>query len=325
MTVSATRRARTLRTIQAAAFAALFASAMPAPARQGAATPGAAHSKSADSYSLGVSVGGQLHDAGITSQDVSGDRLAAGVQDALTNKVKLTPEDRKNIEGLLRRAHEHAAVPSATPHSNSADSYSMGVSMGAQLHASGVTPQDVSGQRLAAGVQDALTAKAKLTPEDEQNITALLRRSREQAGETNQRAAAAFLAENGKKKDIVTTASGLQYKVLAAGSGAPPKATDEVLVNYRGSLMDGTEFDSSYKRGEPATFPVDHVIHGWTEALQLMKPGAKYQLFIPPKLAYDLQSPPGIPPGSLLVFDVELISVKGQAAATAPASPPAAK
>jgi FKBP-type peptidyl-prolyl cis-trans isomerase len=312
MTLSATRRARTLLTIPAAAFAVLFASALPVYAQQGAAAPATAHSKGADSYSLGVSVGTQLHDSGVTSQDVSGERLAAGVQDALAGKVKLTPEDRQNIDGLLRRAHEPAGAPNATPHNSSADSYSLGVSMGNQLHASGVTPQDVSGERLAAGVHDALTGKVKTTPEDQQNITGLLHRSHEQAGETNHRAAAAFLAENGKKKGTVTTASGLQYKVLAAGSGAPPKATDEVVVNYRGTLLDGTEFDNSYKRGEPASFAVDHVIHGWTEALQLMKPGAKYQLFIPPQLAYDLQSPPGIPPGSLLLFDVEVLSVKGR-------------
>jgi FKBP-type peptidyl-prolyl cis-trans isomerase FklB len=317
MTLSATRRARTPRTIQAAAFAVLFASVPPVYAQQDAAAPGTVHSKSADSYSLGVSVATQLHDAGVTSQNISGARLAAGVQDALTGKVKLTPEDRQNIDGLLGRAHEQAAPntpPSATPHSSNADSYSLGVSMGSQLHASGVTPQDVSRERLAAGVQDALAGKVKTTPEDQQNVTGLLRRSHEQAGETNYRAAAAFLAENAKKKGIVTTASGLQYKVLAAGSGTPPKATDEVVVNYRGALLDGTEFDSSYKGGKPATFAVNHVIHGWTEALQLMKPGAKYQLFIPPKLAYDLQSPPGsgIPPGSLLLFDVELLSVKGQ-------------
>jgi FKBP-type peptidyl-prolyl cis-trans isomerase len=322
MPLSATRRARTLLTVPAAAFAVLFASALPVYAQQGAAAPATAHSKSADSYSLGVSVATQLHDSGVTSQDISGARLAAGVQDALTGKVRLTPEDRQNIDGLLRRAHEQAAAPnaaapgtapSATPHS-SADSYSLGVSMGNQLHASGVTPQDVSRERLAAGVQDALAGKVKTTPEDQQNITGLLRRSHEQAGETNYRAAAAFLAENGKKTGIVTTASGLQYKVLAAGSGTPPKATDEVVVNYRGALLDGTEFDSSYKGGKPATFAVDHVIHGWTEALQLMKPGAKYQLFIPPQLAYDLQPPPGsgIPPGSLLLFDVELLSVKGR-------------
>jgi FKBP-type peptidyl-prolyl cis-trans isomerase FklB len=128
----------------------------------------------------------------------------------------------------------------------------------------------------------------------------------------NHRAAAKFLAENAKKPDIVTTASGLQYKVISPGSGDSPKGSDEVVVNYRGSLLDGTEFDSSYKRGQPATFPVGAVIPGWTEALQLMKPGAKYQLWVPPQLAYDMRVNPGapIPPGSMLVFDVELLSIK---------------
>jgi FKBP-type peptidyl-prolyl cis-trans isomerase len=98
--------------------------------------------------------------------------------------------------------------------------------------------------------------------------------------------------------------------VLAAGSGESPKANDEVTVNYRGTLLDGTEFDSSYKRGQPATFQVSRVIPGWTEALQLMKPGAKYQLFIPPQLAYDLRSRPPIPPGAMLIFEVELLSFK---------------
>src|SRR5207253_43225 len=95
-----------------------------------------------------------------------------------------------------------------------------------------------------------------------------------------------FLAENKAKPGVKTTASGLQYKVEKEGNGTPPKETDTVEVNYRGTLIDGTEFDSSYKRGEPATFPVNRVIKGWTEALQLMKPGAKYQLFIPSNLAY---------------------------------------
>jgi FKBP-type peptidyl-prolyl cis-trans isomerase len=325
MTLSAPHRARTFLTVAAAAFAVLSGSAMPAHAQQAAPAPAAAHTRSGDSYSLGVSLGEQLQNAGVTPQDVNGERVAAGVHDALTGKAKPTPEDRQNNEGLLHRSHAGAAAPGMSPntpapstpapdsaHGNGAGSYSVGVTMGAQLHASGVTPQDVGGERFAVGLQDALTGKAKLGPEDQKNITELLRRSREQAGETNHRAAAAFLAENGKKKGIVTTASGLQYKVLKAGSGPSPKATDQVDVNYRGSLLDGTEFDSSYTSGQPATFPVNHVIPGWTEALQLMKPGAKYKLFIPPKLAYDLNSPPGapIPPGSLLVFDVELVSIK---------------
>jgi FKBP-type peptidyl-prolyl cis-trans isomerase len=215
-----------------------------------------------------------------------------------------------------------AAAAPGPAHTRSADSYSLGVMMGAQLRDSGVTPEEVSSERAIAGLHDALTGKAKLTTEDRENISGLLRRSHDRAAETNHRAAAAFLAENGKKKDVVTTASGLQYKVLAAGSGESPKPGDSVLVNYRGSLLDGSEFDNSAKHGGPATFQVGHIIPGWNEALQLMKPGAKYQLFIPPALAYDVRSPPEIPPGSLLLFDVELVSIKPPpAAAPAPAVP----
>ena len=225
-------------------------------------------------------------------------------------------------QGAAAPATAAPATAPGAPHSKSADSYSLGVSIGTQLHETGVTPQDVSSERLAAGVHDALTGKAKLTPEDRDNITALMRRSHDAAGEANHRAAAAYLAENGKKPDIVTTASGLQYKVLAAGSGAAPKLNDTVTVNYRGSLLDGTEFYNSDKRGGPAAFQVGHVIPGWNEALQLMKPGAKYQLFIPPQLAYDLRSPtPEIPPGSMLLFDVELLSIKPAPAAAATPMP----
>ena len=217
----------------------------------------------------------------------------------------------------------NTAAPSPA-HTKSADSYSLGVMMGAQLRDSGVTPAEVSSERAIAGMHDALTGKVKITTEDRENISGLLRRSHDKAAETNHRAAAAFLAENGKKKDVVTTASGLQYKVLAAGSGASPKPGDTVLANYRGTLVDGSEFDNSAKHGGPQPFQVGRIIPGWNEALQLMKPGAKYQLFIPPQLAYDLRSPPEIPPGSLLLFDVELVSIKPpQAAAPAPA-PPAA-
>jgi FKBP-type peptidyl-prolyl cis-trans isomerase len=324
MTLSAPRRVQAFLTVTAAAFAALLVGATPARAQQGAAAPATAHSASADSYSLGVSLGGQLHESGIAAQDVNAERVATGVHDALAGKAKPAPEDRQNIDALVGRTHQQPAVPN-TPSTSSAASHSVGVVMGAQLHAAGVTPQDVSNERLAAGLNDALAGKAKLTPEDQQRITNLMSRSRAEAGEAHHRAAAAFLADNGKKPGVVTTASGLEYKVLTAGSGASPKATDEVVVNYRGSLLDGTEFDSSYKRGEPATFPVNRVIPGWTEALQLMKPGSKYQLFIPPQLAYDLHSPPGIPPGSLLLFDVELLSIKAPAAAAPAPVPPASK
>jgi FKBP-type peptidyl-prolyl cis-trans isomerase FkpA len=208
-------------------------------------------------------------------------------------------------------------------------SYAIGVSVGAELHRSGVAMEDISAERLAAGLRDALGGKAEMSQEYQQSIMAMLRKAHEQQAavrakeaEPNHKAAAAFLAENGKKKDVVTTASGLEYKVLAPGSGESPKPGDMVTVNYKGTLLNGTEFDSSAKHGGPATFPSNGVIKGWQEALALMKPGSKYELWIPPSLAYDVESPPTIPPGSMLIFDVELLSIKPAAAGAPPAGHP---
>jgi len=211
-----------------------------------------------------------------------------------------------------------AAVPAAR-----SPSYSLGVSMGTQLKNNGVGAEDVNSQALAQGVHDALSGKTELKEEDQASIQKLIAHAVTARGEANHRIAARFLAENGKKPGVTTTASGLEYQVLRPGSGANPGPTDEVTVNYKGTLLDGTEFDSSYKRGEPAKFPLNHVIPGWSEGVALMKPGAKYQFWVPPQLAYDLRSPPSIPPGSLLVFEVELLSSKPVAAAApAAGSPP---
>lgn len=121
----------------------------------------------------------------------------------------------------------------------------------------------------------------------------------------------AFLQENGKKSDVKTTASGLQYTVLTPGTGKSPKATDTVLVHYRGTLLNGTEFDSSYKRNEPIEFPLNRVIPGWTEGVQLMKEGAKYKFFIPSNLAYGPRGAGGaIGPDETLIFEVELLKVR---------------
>jgi FKBP-type peptidyl-prolyl cis-trans isomerase FklB len=201
-------------------------------------------------------------------------------------------------------------------------SYSLGVSMGEQLHRAGLTPDSIAIERLTQGLRDALAGKATMSNEDQESIATLVKGVRNGLAETNRTRAQTFLAENGKKKDVITTASGLQYHVISPGDGASPKSTDEVTVNYRGTLLDGTEFDSSYKRGQPASFPVNGVIPGWQEALVLMKPGAKWELFIPPKLAYDANSPPSIPPGSMLKFDVELIKVKAPAPAVPGAKVP---
>jgi len=128
---------------------------------------------------------------------------------------------------------------------------------------------------------------------------------------TNSDPGAAFLADNAKKDGVITTASGLQYKVIKSGMGETPKLADTVKVHYQGALIDGRIFDSSIKRGQPITFPVSGVIPGWTEALQLMKVGDKWQLFIPAKLAYGNQSPsPLIPPNSVLIFEVELLDIE---------------
>jgi FKBP-type peptidyl-prolyl cis-trans isomerase len=215
-----------------------------------------------------------------------------------------------------------AAANDAAASEKNAASYSLGVSMGDQLRSNGIPPDAVNSQRLAQGVHDALTGKVKMGEADQKNIQTLVHNAQQGAAEANHAAATKFLAENGKKPGVVTTASGLQYKVLAPGSGESPKATDEATVNYRGTLLDGTEFDSSYKRGQPASFVLGRVIPGWTEGLQLMKPGAKYQLFVPPQLAYGDHARPGLPPGSLLTFEVELLSFKpAQAGATTPPAP----
>ena len=201
-------------------------------------------------------------------------------------------------------------------------SYSIGVSMGDQLHHLGLTSDSIVTERLTQGLRDALSGKVAMSPHDQENIASFLKTTRDSLADTNRAAAKAYLAQNGKKPGIVTTASGLEYHVVTEGTGAPPKSTDEVTVNYKGSLLDGTEFDSSYKRGQPATFPVNGVITGWQEALVLMKPGSKWELFIPPNLAYDVNSPPAIPPGSMLKFEVELIKVKQPAPATPGAQVP---
>ncbi len=212
----------------------------------------------------------------------------------------------------------HAQSPAVT---RSQASYSLGVSLGAMLRGASLDEQSVSTARLMAGLRAALAGKARLTPADQQRIHSLLIGARMHEAASNHAAAAAFLARNRKKQGVVTTPSGLEYLVLRSGKGTSPEQGDVVTVNYRGTLLNGTVFDSSYQRGQPATFPVNGVIPGFREALLRMKPGAKWRIFIPPQLAYDMNSRPPIPPGSMLIFDVELLSVEHHPAA--PAAPPA--
>src|SRR3954447_2614916 len=191
-------------------------------------------------------------------------------------------------------------------------SYAIGMQIGFNLARQKV---DINPDVLATGIKDSMGNKPQLTPDQVKDVMAQFEKDMEQKqkqlGEKNKTEGAKFLEDNKKKPGVKTTASGLQYKVEKEGTGPQPKATDMVTVNYRGTLIDGTEFDSSYKRGQPATFPVNGVIKGWTEALQLMKQGAKYQLFIPANLAYGERAMgPDIGPNSTLIFDVELVDVK---------------
>jgi len=205
-------------------------------------------------------------------------------------------------------------------------SYLFGLTFGEQLHTVGVGDQ-VDQAQLERGIKDGL-AGTKSTRADQLQIQNFVRTTMTEAADKNKQAAKEFLDKNGQEKGVKTTADGLEYKVLTAGNLKAPliQPTDEVTVQYRGKLLNGTEFDSSYTRGVPATFRVNGVIKGWQEALVLMRPGSKYELFVPPDLAYGNSPRPGIPAGSLLIFDVEVVSVKAPetppAAATGPSSPP---
>ena len=194
-------------------------------------------------------------------------------------------------------------------------SYALGMNLGTNLQKQSV---EVDPAIVLRGLQDGLAGKT-LLKEDEarallMQLQAEVRSKQEEmmkvAGEANKKEGREFLAGNKAKEGIVTLPSGLEYKILTKGTGPKPTATDSVVCNYRGTLINGKEFDSSYKRGQPATFPVNGVIRGWTEALQLMPVGSKWQLFIPSDLAYgDRGAGPDIGPGATLIFEVELLSI----------------
>jgi len=196
------------------------------------------------------------------------------------------------------------------------ESYSLGYKYGESFKKDGVA---IAPEVFTAGLRDALDGKeARMTSAEmdatieglrKRGTAARQQRLKEQFAK-NLEDGKAFLAENAKKAGVKTLPSGLQYRVLAEGSGRRPKAGDTVAVRYRGTLIDGTEFDSTPTGDEPATFPVDRVIPGWTEALQLMQEGAKWQLFVPSELGYGRRGMPRIPPHSVLIFEVELVAVK---------------
>lgn len=197
-------------------------------------------------------------------------------------------------------------------------SYSVGYQVGGDFKRQGM---EINPEILVRGIQDALKdAQPAMTEEEmrqtlvdlQKRVTAAQEESKRLQSERNLIEGDKFLAANAKKKGVTTLPSGLQYQIVTKGEGNPPKVTETVTVHYRGTLIDGTEFDSSYSRDQPATFALNRVIKGWTEGLQLMKPGAKYKLFIPPDLAYGERGAGSkIGANSTLIFEVELLSVEG--------------
>ena len=196
-------------------------------------------------------------------------------------------------------------------------SYIIGREIGNNLKSQAI---DVEPEILARGIKDAFSGAKPIMTEEEmrevmtafqKEVMAKRQELAKQLGEKNKKEGESFLAQNKTKEGVKTLPSGLQYKVIKSGTGKKPKATDTVTTQYRGTLTDGTEFDSSYSRGQPATFPVNGVIPGWTEALQLMEEGAKWQVFVPPNLAYgERGAGPKIGPNATLIFEIELISVQ---------------
>ena len=220
-----------------------------------------------------------------------------------------------------------AAKPAPLPLKTTKDqaSYAIGMSMAKGMKSQGV---DIDPAILARGLKDGLAGTPQLTDEQAQAALTALQtevRTKQEAkakivGDENLKEGEAFLAANKTKEGVVALPSGLQYKILKPGTGPKPTAADTVECNYKGTLLNGKEFDSSYKRGTPATFPVGQVIKGWTEALQLMPVGSKWALFIPPDLAYGPRATgPDITPNSTLIFEVELLSIKAKEEAPKPA------
>ena len=238
------------------------------------------------------------------SQPASGSsQAAAPAKTSSATAAKKTTTAAKPATGLTLTTQKQKA------------SYALGMSYGKMLHQRGVPAGAVDATVVARGLKDAIAGGKLLLTDDEMKavLTQLQTEVARTAGASARKAGGAFLAENKSKEGVVTLPSGLQYKILTAGTGPKPTANDTVTCNYRGTLLNGKEFDGSEKHGGPQSFPVGRVIKGWTEALQLMPMGSKWQLFIPADLAYGDRGAGGdIGPGETLIFEIELISIGDQ-------------
>jgi FKBP-type peptidyl-prolyl cis-trans isomerase FklB len=242
---------------------------------------------------------------------------APAAKPAQTPGVKSSQTAAKPGQGATARKPAPAPLVLKTPKDKA--SYAIGLNIGKSLQKDSV---DVDPNILLRGLKDVLAGGKTLLTDDEAKaamvaIQADLRKKQEAkmgvVGDANKKDGDAFLAVNKTKEGVVTLPSGLQYKILKEGTGPKPSATDSVVCNYKGTLLDNTEFDSSYKRGQPATFPVGQVIKGWTEVLQLMPVGSKWEVFVPSELGYGSRGAGGaIGPNAMLIFEIELLSIQGK-------------
>jgi FKBP-type peptidyl-prolyl cis-trans isomerase FklB len=229
------------------------------------------------------------------------------------------PKSQQGAAPKTPRAPAKTQTPLTLKTQKDKTSYAMGMNFGTGLRKQSI---DIDPAILARGLKDAFANGKTLMTEEEARVVLTqlqsdLRKKQQemaqQVGDANKKQGLVFLEANKTKDGVVALPSGLQYKVLKEGTGPKPAPTDTVVCNYRGTLLDSTEFDSSYKRGQPATFPVTGVIKGWTEALQLMPVGSKWELFVPAELAYGERGAGGqIGPNATLVFEVELLSIQGK-------------
>jgi len=243
--------------------------------------------------------------------------ISSGIVPCAAQTQTTTPPASAKPKTPATTPHRATPAPVVIKTQKDKISYAIGADLAGKFKAQSI---DVDPALLSRGLRDALSGAKPLMTQDEvhaalTDLQTQLQQKRQamakEMGDKNKQEGDAFLAENKSKEGVVTLPSGLQYKILKAGDGEKPKPTDTVVCNYRGTLVNGKEFDSSYKRGQPATFPVNGVIKGWTEALQLMPVGSKWQLVLPPDLAYGERGAGGdIGPDSTLIFEVELISIQ---------------
>jgi FKBP-type peptidyl-prolyl cis-trans isomerase len=248
------------------------------------------------------------------SAPAGGQQPPASSQTAPAAKTQTTPAAKTGQSTAAKRP----VAPLTLKTDKDKLSYAVGMNIGRSIHSQSM---EIDPAILLRGLKDEMAGKTVMTDMEahntlmqaQQEAKKKIDETRQASMEPNKKAGDAFLAANKTKEGVVTLPSGLQYKILKEGTGPKPTPADSVVCNYRGTLIDGKEFDSSYKRGQPATFPVGQVIKGWTEALQLMPVGSKWQLFVPADLAYgDRGAGPDIGPGATLIFEVELISIKGK-------------